>query len=88
MLSGNKLSKGMVITKCHTTPDTLKVAIRVPVRDKRYKKRTWSSAYLMVHDETCSTQVGDLVQVRETRPLSAGKTHVLVRVLKPLRDNV
>jgi len=81
ILSGNRFSKGMVVKKSHTTPDTLKVAIRVPVKDKRYKKGTWSSKYFMVHDEECLTQVGDWVLVEETRPISASKKHVLVRIL-------
>jgi ribosomal protein S17 len=87
LLSGNKFSKGMVVTKSHTTPDTLKVAIRVPITDKRYKKRTWSSKYLMVHDKECITQVGDLVLIKEGRPISAAKTHTLVSVLTPFRGH-
>ena len=85
LLSGNKFSKGMVVTKSHTTPDTLKVAIRAPITDKRYKKRTWSSKYCMVHDEQGITQVGDWVLIKEGRPISASKTHTLVSVLKPFR---
>jgi ribosomal protein S17 len=61
------------------SPNTLKVAIRTPSIDKKYKKRTWMSKYLMVHDPDGVAKVGEQVLVGQTRPLSARKTHLLVK---------
>lgn len=61
------------------SPNTLKVAIRTPSMDKKYKKRSWTSKYIMVHDPDGIAKVGEQVLVGQTRPLSARKTHLLVK---------
>jgi ribosomal protein S17 len=79
-MNGSKFFEGMVVRKAHQNPDTLKVATRIPVTDKKYKKRSWISKYIMVHDPECCAQVGDVVLFKETRPISATKNHILERV--------
>jgi len=72
-----KLLEGMVVKKSSLNPDTLKVAVRIQVLDKKYKKRVWDNKYFMVHDAECRTKVGDRVFFKETRPISATKNHIL-----------
>ena len=76
-LSVSKVRTGLV-TRI-VSPNTLKVAIRTPIIDKKYKKRTWASKYIMVHDPDSIAKVGEQVLVGQTRPLSACKTHLLVK---------
>ena len=75
--SQTKLLEGMVVKKSALNPDTLKVAVRIQVRDKKYKKRIWDNKYFMVHDSECRTKVGDRIVFKETRPMSATKNHIV-----------
>jgi ribosomal protein S17 len=84
-MNGSKFLEGVVVRKSHTNPDTLKVAIRIPIKDKKYKKSTWDTKYIMVHDSESLTNVGDTVLCKETRPLSATKRHILERVTSKVR---
>ena len=47
-----------------------------------YKKRYSSSAKFMAHDEKNEAKTGDLVVIRESRPLSARKRFVLEQIVE------
>ena len=52
------------------------------VRHRRYSKTVRRTTKLMVHDEENDLNVGDLVRVAETRPLSKNKRWRLVEILE------
>lgn len=47
-----------------------------------YKKQYTRNTKFMAHDETNEAKVGDLVVIRETRPLSARKHFTLDRIVE------
>jgi small subunit ribosomal protein S17 len=66
----NKMQKTIVVTV-----DTLK---KHPVYKKSYR---WTKRY-KVHDEENTAQVGDLVRIEETRPLSKEKRWQLIEIIQ------
>ena len=60
------------------------VVVRVDriVRHKMYKRYVKRSARFMAHDETNRCQVGDTVEIIESRPLSASKRWRVSRVVR------
>jgi small subunit ribosomal protein S17 len=42
----------------------------------------------VTHDETNIAKLGDLVEIMETRPLSATKRYRLIKILKQAVENV
>ncbi len=78
-----KTREGMVVG---TTMDkTAIVAVIDRVRHPRYNKTVQRTSKLYVHDEENTLNVGDRVQVAETRPLSKNKRWRLVDVLERAR---
>ncbi len=61
---------------------TIVVSVTRRVLDPLYKKYVKRSAKLMAHDENNECQIGDLVRIMETRPLSKQKNWRLVQVLE------
>lgn len=61
---------------------TIVVAIRTRKTHPIYKKQYTVTTRFMAHDEKNVANVGDKVEIAETRPLSARKHHVLVKVLE------
>jgi small subunit ribosomal protein S17 len=61
---------------------TITVRIDVARRHRRYQKIVRSSTTLHAHDEANDANIGDLVRVIESRPLSATKRWRLVEVLE------
>lgn len=57
------------------------VEVRRRVADPRYKKIVTRRSRYMAHDEENECKVGDIVEIKEHRPLSRNKRWVLVRVL-------
>ena len=55
------------------------VAIETMVNHPLYKKRVKKTTKFMAHDEQNMCDVGDIVKIMETRPLSKSKRHRLVR---------
>ena len=47
-----------------------------------YKKQYTRNSRFMAHDEQNEAKVGDLVIIRETRPMSAKKRFILERILE------
>ena len=61
---------------------TIVVAIKDNVRHPLYKKIIKRTIKLKAHDENNEAGEGDLVEIMETRPLSATKRWRLVRVVE------
>lgn len=59
---------------------TITVLVERRVRHPMYGKYITKSSKLHAHDENNECQVGDVVTVYETRPLSKTKTWALLRV--------
>lgn len=62
---------------------TIVVKVERRYRHPQYRKVVTSFKKLYAHDETKQAQVGDLVRIQETRPLSKLKAWRLVDVLNP-----
>jgi small subunit ribosomal protein S17 len=61
---------------------TITVRIDVARRHRKYQKIVRSSTTLHAHDEANDANIGDLVRVIESRPLSATKRWRLVEILE------
>ena len=61
---------------------TIVVAVETKKMDKRYGKIKASTYKLKAHDENNECQVGDTVEVMETRPLSKDKRWRVVRIVE------
>jgi small subunit ribosomal protein S17 len=67
---GNKMQKSIVVAIEHKVPHTLY---------RKYYKRTTK---LMAHDEQQQANIGDIVKIMETRPLSKLKRWRLVEIVE------
>ena len=61
---------------------TVVVEVRRRVRDQRYRKFIERRARFMAHDEKNECNIGDLVEIQESRPLSKNKSWVVAKVLE------
>lgn len=61
---------------------TITIRIESDKKHPIYKKRIKFSKKLKAHDENQEAQMGDLVKIMETRPLSATKSFRLVEILE------
>ena len=78
---GNRKERvGVVIST--SMSKTITVAARRLKEHKLYKKALRQTKKFKAHDESETCQVGDLVRIRETRPLSKTKRWRLVEVIK------
>lgn len=75
-----RLLSGRVISNKNDKTIVISVASRKshPIYKKQYTRNT----KFMAHDETNEAEVGDLVVIRETRPLSARKRFALDRIIE------
>lgn len=64
---------------------TIVVAIRTRKTHKLYKKQYSSTKRIMAHDEKNEAKLGDIVSIAESRPLSAKKRWILVKVVETAR---
>ena len=78
-----KVREGLVVSNAMEKTAVVQVTDRV--RHPRYNKTMQRSTKLYVHDEANDLNVGDLVRVQETRPLSKQKRWRLVEVLERAR---
>ena len=77
------LRKTMVGTVISDKMDkTIVVAVETRVKHPIYKKTVKRTYKLKAHDEENSCQVGDIVRVMETRPLSKDKRYRVVRIVE------
>ncbi|MGQ9505543.1 MAG: 30S ribosomal protein S17 [Thermogutta sp.] len=70
-----------VVTKANT-PQLRRVEVTRLVQHPRYKKYVRHRTVCYVHDEQNESQVGDRVEIVESRPLSRLKRWRLVRVIE------
>lgn len=61
---------------------TITVMIETYRRHPLYGKRIKNTKKFTVHDENNEAKAGDIVEIMETRPLSATKRFRLVRIVK------
>ena len=61
---------------------TIVVAIQRTVRHAVYDKVLHRVSKIHAHDETNSAKVGDLVEIKESRPISKTKNWALVRIVE------
>ena len=61
---------------------TITVAVERLVPHKLYKKSVRRTVKYYAHDEENSCNIGDLVRIQETRPLSKNKRWRLIEVVK------
>lgn len=62
---------------------TIVVRVERRLRDPEFKKVVTAFKKFYAHDEQNHAQVGDLVRIQETRPLSRTKCWRLVEILNP-----
>ncbi len=78
--SHRKVREGEVVSS--KMDKTIVVKISWRIAHSRYKKIITRNNKFQVHDENNEAQVGDLVEIMETRPLSKTKRWRLVRIVK------
>jgi small subunit ribosomal protein S17 len=61
---------------------TITVSVERTVRHPLYKKNIKRTKKFKAHDEKNASQVGDLVRIEETRPLSRTKRWRLIEIVK------
>jgi len=61
---------------------TITVAVERKVQHRLYKKGVKQTKTFKAHDEKNECQIGDLVRIRETPPLSKTKRWRLVEIVK------
>ncbi len=81
--NARKVYRGTVVS------DAMDKTITVKVETKKthplYGKRVEYSKKFKAHDENNEAHVGDLVEIMETRPLSATKRFRLVKIVEKAR---
>jgi small subunit ribosomal protein S17 len=75
-----KTLTGVVIS--NSGSKSVRVAIDYKVRHPKYGKYVKRRTKLAVHDEHNRSNVGDLIEISECRPMSKTKNWRLVRVLQ------
>lgn len=71
-----KLLQGVVVKSA--MKDTVTVSVERYVKHPKYKKYMRLSKKFLVHDPGNTTQVGSIVTIRETRPISKRKRFIIV----------
>lgn len=75
-----KVYRGRVVSD--KMDKTITVVVETTKTDARYGKRVKYSKKYKAHDENNEAQTGDIVEIMETRPLSATKRFRLVDVVE------
>lgn len=79
-IAGVKERVGLVTS--NKMEKTITVSVMRLVEHPLYKKAIKRTKKFKAHDEQNTCQVGDLVRIRETRPLSKTKRWTLVEIVK------
>ncbi len=61
---------------------TITVLVETYIMDKKYGKRAMYSKKYAAHDEKNEANVGDIVRIAETRPISKTKHYRLVKIVE------
>ncbi len=78
--SKRKVYRGTVVSDA--MDKTIVVEITTSKRHPLYGKRVKYSKKLKAHDETNEAKINDVVEIMETRPLSATKRFRLIKVVE------
>jgi small subunit ribosomal protein S17 len=70
------------VVKSNKTDKTIVVIVQTSKTHPLYRKQYKDSRNFMAHDEKNEAEVGDLVRIVETRPLSAQKRFKLDKILE------
>lgn len=70
------------IVRSNAMTKTITVAVERVVQHRLYKKGVKQTKTFKAHDEKNECQVGDLVRIRETRPMSKTKRWRLIEIVK------
>jgi len=65
---------------------TISVSVDTYIKHPLYGKRFLSTKKFAAHDENETAKLGDIVQIAETRPLSATKRFRLDKVIETAKD--
>lgn len=65
---------------------TIAVSVDTYIKHPLYGKRFLSTKKFAAHDESEKAKLGDIVQIAETRPLSATKRFRLEKILETAKD--
>ncbi len=71
--------KGVVVSD--KSDKTIVVRVETYRKHPKYAKRVLYTKKFVAHDETNSAHIGDMVEIMETRPLSATKRYRLLTIL-------
>ncbi len=77
---GKKIRQGKVVS--NKMQKSIVVAVERQVMHPLYKKYFRQTKKFMAHDENNDCQIGDVVRIIESRPLSARKRWVLLEVVE------
>lgn len=78
-----KTKQGKVVS--NKMDKTIVVAIDTRVKDPLYGKIRNHTLRIKAHDENNECDIGDIVEVMETRPLSKDKRYRLVRIVEKVK---
>ena len=78
-----KTKQGKVVS--NKMDKTIVVAIDDKVKDPLYNKIKNKTLRIKVNDENNECDIGDIVEVMETRPLSKDKRYRLVRIVEKVK---
>lgn len=65
---------------------TISVLIYRMVKHAKYGKYVKKTSVFKAHDENNTAKMGDIVKIRETRPLSKSKRWILTEVLEAAKN--
>ncbi len=65
---------------------TISVLIYRMVKHAKYGKYVKKTSVFKAHDETNKAKLGDIVKIRETRPLSKSKRWILTEILEAAKN--
>ena len=71
---------GLVIS--NKMDKTIRVFVERKVKHPKYEKFVKKSSKFMAHDEKNECNIGDVVRIMETRPLSKNKSWRLVEIIE------
>ncbi|MGB4985565.1 MAG: 30S ribosomal protein S17 [Erysipelotrichaceae bacterium] len=78
--SARKIYRGTVVSD--KMDKTITVMVSTSKRHPLYEKRVKYSKKFTAHDENNEAKIGDVVEIMETRPLSATKRFRLIKVVE------
>lgn len=77
---GRRRLQGVVVSTRMTKTAVIRIDHEVP--HEKYGRYFTVSTKLKVHDEQAQAKVGDLIEIEETRPISADKCWRYLRTVK------